>query len=76
MQGWKPNRIYPDFAARSANGKIILIEYKGEERLTTEDTEFKDAVGKTWQELNPEQCYFALVSKQNIDAVFDELKRL
>jgi len=76
LQGWKPNRIYFDFAARSTNGTIIILEYKGEERLTTEDTEFKAAVGRTWHELNPQQCYFALVSKQDIDAVFDELRRL
>jgi len=44
--------------------------------MTTEDREFNAAVGKAWHEPNPERCCFALIPKQNIDAVFDELERL
>ncbi len=66
LQGWKPNRIYPDFLAAERTGddgydKVYVIESKGEQLAGNEDTEYKRtiidlcnemAVEKNWNELN------------------------
>ena len=48
---WLPKaegRFYPDFVARLANGRLMVIEYKGEDRATNDDTRDKDRVGRLW----------------------------
>jgi len=66
LQGWKPNRIYPDFLAaeRSADDdydKVYVLESKGEQLVGNEDTEYKRtildlcnelAIEKNWNELD------------------------
>jgi type III restriction enzyme len=43
-EGW----FYPDFVARLADGRLMVIEYKGEDRATNDDTKDKDRVGRLW----------------------------
>ena len=48
---WLPKaegRFYPDFVARLTDGRLMVIEYKGEDRATNEDTRDKDRVGRLW----------------------------
>ena len=64
IQGWKPNRIYPDFlAANNHDGyydKLYVLETKGSQLSGNEDTDYKRevlnlcnelAVEKSWNEL-------------------------
>lgn len=65
IQGWRPNRIYPDFlAANKADAdfdKVYVLESKGEQLAGSGDTDYKRsvfelcntlAVEKSWQELD------------------------
>lgn len=65
IQGWRPNRIYPDFLAANADGedynKVYVLESKGDQLVGNDDTEYKrsifdlcneQAVEKSWQELD------------------------
>lgn len=65
IQGWRPNRIYPDFlAANKADDdfdKVYVLESKGEQLAGSDDTDYKRnifelcnslAVEKSWQELD------------------------
>lgn len=66
LQGWKPNKIYPDFVAanKSSKGsydKLYVLETKGDQLAGNEDTEYKRnilnlaselAVEKSWNELD------------------------
>jgi len=66
LQGWKPNRIYPDFLAaeRSVDDdydKVYVLESKGDQLVGNEDTEYKRtildlcnelAIEKNWNELD------------------------
>jgi len=66
IQGWKPNKIYPDFIAASRRGaktdynKLYVLETKGSHLEGNADTEYKRsildlcnklAVQKSWNEL-------------------------
>lgn len=48
IQGWKPNRIYPDFVASRASGdeydKVYVLESKGEHLGLSEDSNYKRAI--------------------------------
>jgi len=65
LQGWKPNKIYPDFVAAHKNNdgydKLYVLETKGDQLSGNVDTEYKRnilnlaselAVEKSWNELD------------------------
>lgn len=49
---WLPlagGRFYPDFIAELVDGRIMVVEYKGEHLLDDPDTKEKHAVGVQWE---------------------------
>ncbi len=69
LQGWKSGKFYPDFIIKTKTGKYILVEYKGEDRLSNEDTEYKTELGKLWQKLSQNGDQFFLAGKVNSDSI-------
>lgn len=67
LQGWKPNKFYPDFIIKTKIGAYVIAEYKGEDRITNEDTQYKVELGEYWQGLTKNKHRFLLVSRKNID---------
>lgn len=74
IQGWKKNKFYPDFIALTKKGNIIALEWKGEDRISNEDTEYKVAVADMWVKLGKGKLYFFLVHNGNIEEVLNEIK--
>lgn len=65
IQGWRPNKIYPDFLAANKGktdyDKVYVLESKGDQLVGNDDTEYKRSVfdlcnelttEKSWQELD------------------------
>ncbi|MEK4034363.1 DEAD/DEAH box helicase family protein [Methylocystis sp. IM3] len=49
---WLPlarNRFYPDFVAQLDDGRLLLVEHKGEVYATNDDSKEKSSVGDLWQ---------------------------
>jgi len=44
--------FYPDFVAQLTDGRILVVEYKGEHLKTNADTQEKDMVGKAWANIS------------------------
>jgi type III restriction enzyme len=65
LQGWQRDKFYPDFIVKTKSGKYLLVEYKGENLLTNEDTKYKITLGKKWESLTPSNYLFYLVAKGN-----------
>ena len=55
------DRFYPDFVAQLTNGKIIVVEYKGGDRSTNEDSMEKERLGKLWEERSGGRCFFEMI---------------
>lgn len=48
---WLPRvqgRFYPDFIARLTDGRLFVVEYKGEHLATAQDAREKDLLGRLW----------------------------
>lgn len=48
---WLPrvqHRFYPDFIARLTDGRLFVVEYKGEHLATAQDAREKDMLGRLW----------------------------
>ncbi len=58
---WLPTasgRFFPDFIAELTNGAILVVEYKGENLLTNQDTLAKKRVGEKWEEMSSGKGFF------------------
>lgn len=76
IQGWKKNKFYPDFVAVTKKGATIALEWKGEDRMSNEDTAYKTEIGDLWAKLSSPKTHFFLVHNGNIERVLSELKEL
>jgi type III restriction enzyme len=56
------DRFYPDYVIQLKNGKIIVVEYKGLNLATNDDSKEKERLGKLWEQHSGGQCFFEMVS--------------
>lgn len=59
------HRFYPDFIVELTNGKILVVEYKGENLYTNEDSQLKREVGQAWERANQGRCFFLMARKKD-----------
>jgi superfamily II DNA or RNA helicase len=76
LQGWQKNKFYPDFIAVTTKGNILALEWKGEDRVSNEDTKYKEEVAKVWEQLGKEKLHFFLIHIGNIETVLLKIKQL
>ncbi|MEI8270346.1 MAG: DEAD/DEAH box helicase family protein [bacterium] len=76
IQGWKKGKFYPDFIAVTKKGNILALEWKGEDRISNDDTEYKVSIAKEWEKLGKGKLHFFLVHNKNIDEVLSSIKGL
>ncbi len=55
------DRFYPDFVIQLLNGKILVVEYKGADRSTNDDSVEKERLGKLWESKSGGKCFFEMV---------------
>ena len=55
------DKFYPDFVCKLKGGKILVVEYKGLDRATNDDTKEKERLGNLWAERSGGQCLFLMV---------------
>ncbi len=75
MQGWAKNKFYPDFIAKTKKGTYFVLEYKGEHLEGSEDTKYKEEVGRKWAELAGKKYRFELVDRKNLNRIIEEISK-
>lgn len=76
IQGWKKQKFYPDFIVKTKNGNYIVLEYKGEHLMGSEDSDYKESIGKVWEKLSGNGYRFRWAEKSNINSVINEVSKL
>ena len=62
---WLPtstDRFYPDFVALLTDGRILVVEYKGADRYSNDDSREKRTIGEVWASASKGRCLFAMVT--------------
>lgn len=65
---WLPlakNKFYPDFIAELNDGRLLVVEYKGEVYISNDDSTEKRAIGNKWAEMSNDKCLFLMAEKQD-----------
>ncbi len=76
IQGWRKGKFYPDFVAMTKKGNIVVLEWKGEDRISNDDTAYKVEIANIWQKLGRGKTHFFLVHNGNAEEVLNELRSL
>lgn len=76
IQGWMRNKFYPDFIVLTDNGNILALEWKGEDRVSNEDTQYKEEIAKVWEKLGKGKLHFFLVQNKNVEESLITIKKL
>ncbi len=72
------HNFYPDFIAELKDGRLLVVEYKGEGYKTTDDSREKKAIGKLWAGKSDGKCLF-LFAVEKDDAgrnVYQQLEQM
>lgn len=62
---WLPtstDRFYPDFVAELKDGRFFVVEYKGGDRYSNDDSREKRDIGAVWAAASNGRCVFAMVT--------------
>src|SRR5690606_32033661 len=62
---WLPtssDRFYPDFVAELDDGRLLVVEYKGGDRYSNDDSREKRDIGAVWASASNGQCVFVMVT--------------
>ena len=65
---WLPlahGRFFPDFVCKLNDGRMLVVEYKGEAYASNDDSAEKRAVGEKWAQLSNGKCLFIMAVKKD-----------
>lgn len=67
-QFWMPTatqRTYPDFVARLKDGRLFVIEYKGGDRVSNDDSKEKRLIGELWAKKSGGKGIYLMAQKKD-----------
>lgn len=63
------DKFYPDFVAELTDGRILVVEYKGEHLWSNDDSKEKRAVGELWADRSDGKCIFVMPRGRDFNAI-------
>ena len=63
------DKFYPDFVCLLEDGRHLVVEYKGEDRWSNEDSIEKRDIGAVWEARSGGNCLFIMPKGQNLAAI-------
>jgi type III restriction enzyme len=67
------DRFYPDFVCELVNGRFLVVEYKGFDRWSDDDSKEKRAIGQVWEEKSDGNCFFVMPKGPDWNAILAKL---
>ena len=64
---WLPTAtdyFYPDFVAELVDGRLLVVEYKGDAYATNDDSREKNAVGRAWAAASEGAALFTFIERE------------
>lgn len=65
---WLPtasDKFYPDFVVQLGDGRLLVVEYKGADRIDNEDSREKALIGERWAKVSEGRGLFAMVTTRD-----------
>ena len=68
------DRFYPDFVCKLTDGRFLVVEYKGFDRWSDDDSKEKRTIGNKWEELSDGRCLFIMPKGPDWNAILAKLQ--
>ena len=68
------DRFYPDFVCLLNDGRFLVVEYKGGDRWTDEDSREKRELGKLWEIRSGGKCLFIMPKGKDLEAIKTKIR--
>jgi type III restriction enzyme len=65
------DKFYPDFVALLNDGRGLIVEYKGEQNMNTDDTKEKRIIGEIWEARSKGVSVFRLVGRNDMQSLIE-----
>ncbi|OGN29940.1 MAG: hypothetical protein A3A33_01290 [Candidatus Yanofskybacteria bacterium RIFCSPLOWO2_01_FULL_49_25] len=75
IQGWLSDKFRPDFIVKTKVGKYFVLEYKGDQLATNDNSKYKKEIGEMWASISGENVHFRMVEKSEISSIADVIVR-
>jgi type III restriction enzyme len=63
------DKFYPDFVVRLKDGCILVVEYKGADRWSDDDSKEKRLIGEVWEKRSGGRCLFIMPKGKDFNAI-------
>ncbi len=63
------DKFYPDFVCLLNDGRYLVVEYKGEDRWSDDDSREKRALGELWEKRSDGSCLFVMPKGRDFQAI-------
>ncbi|BCG47079.1 type III restriction enzyme, res subunit [Citrifermentans bremense] len=63
------DKFYPDFVAMLTDGRYLVVEYKGQDRWSNDDSKEKRALGELWEKRSGGSCLFIMPNGKDLEAI-------
>jgi type III restriction enzyme len=70
------DRFYPDFVVEIGQGRWLVVEYKGKDRWSDDDSREKRRLGELWAERSAGTCAFVMPRGPDMAAIETAIERL
>lgn len=70
------DRFYPDFIAEIGEGRWLVVEYKGKDRWSDDDSREKRRLGELWAQRSGGTCEFVMPKGPDMAAIEAAIQRL
>lgn len=74
---WMPtstDRFYPDFVVQLKDGRVLVVEYKGADRWSDDDSKEKRLIGEVWEKRSKGRCLFIMPKGKDLNAIKHKIK--
>lgn len=69
------DRFYPDFVCKLHDGRHLVVEYKGEDRWSGDDSREKRALGELWERRSGGACLFVMPKGKDLSSIAKKIQR-
>lgn len=68
------DKFYPDFVCKLKDGRFIVIEYKGADRWSDDDSKEKRILGELWESKSNGSCLFIMPKAKEYDSIAAKIR--
>lgn len=67
------DKFYPDFVCALTDGRFLVVEYKGADRWSNDDSKEKRTIGQLWEDRSAGRCLFIMPKGKDFISIRNKL---